>query len=235
MRGQYRKGITMKPAICVLTVIVIGAVEGCGPGIKSITPTGKKPLESVIVEGTAANGGLEGLDHAVVCVDGGPVGTPLFSYPKPEVFIPVRRADGRTTGDKVEISATNASGKGNEFKYAAALVPVNAPPVTVDQITPPAHPQFSNEITVTIFGNGIFPGARNTNLHSPHAGPPEVQAVPANGGDHINAVRVIMLTNNTIQAFFPDTMPRGFYRVFIRNDERFGGVSGVSTVMFEWK
>ena len=104
----------------------------CGPTIKTITPTGKKPLDSVLIEGTESDGCLKSRDHACIIVDGGIVGTPMFSYPKPEVFVPVRRADGHTTTGKVEISARNADGSGNTVEYAAATVPVNAPPVSID-------------------------------------------------------------------------------------------------------
>jgi hypothetical protein len=208
---------------------------GCGPTIKTITPTGKKPLDSVLVEGTEADGSLKSLDHASIIVDGGPVGSPLFSYPKPEVFIPVRRADGNSTTGKVAVSAQNAAGIGNVVDYAAATVPVNAPPVSIDVITPPTHMQFSNEITVTIFGNGFFPGARNAGLRNPHAGPPEVQATPVGGGTNVTATKVVILTSNTIQAFFPDTLPRGFYQIYLKNDDRYGGVSGTSSVTFEHK
>lgn len=216
----------------VLSTIV---TTGCGPTIKTITPTGKQPLESVLIEGTGPGGRLEGLDHAYMKVDGGPVGSPMFSYPKPEVFIPVRREDGRTTTGTVEVSAHNAAGAGNVVAYSAANVPVNAPTVSIDVITPPIRLQFSNEITMTIIGGGIFPGARNVSLSNPHAGPPEVQAVPTAGGANVTASKVICLTANSIQVFFPDTLPRGSYRMYLKNDDRFGGASGTSEVTFEWK
>lgn len=209
-------------------------VTGCGPSIKTITPTGKQPLESVLVEGEGARGGLKGLDHALITVDGGPVGTPLFAYPRPEVFIPVRRVDGRSTTGTVEVSARNASGVGNVVAYTTNNVPVNAPTVSIDVITPPTRLQFSNEITMTILGGGIFPGARNSGIDHPHAGPPEVQAVPADGGPNVSAVTSICLTANSIQVFFADTMPHGTYRIYLKNDERFGGASVTSDVTFNW-
>ncbi|OQY98293.1 MAG: hypothetical protein B6D36_17760 [Planctomycetes bacterium UTPLA1] len=218
------------PAIAILAL-----AAGCGPTIKTITPTGKQPLESVLIEGDGARGALKGLDHAAINVDGGPVGTPLFSYPRPEVFIPVRRGDGRTTTGTVEVSAQNAAGVGNVVAYSAANVPVNAPTVSIDVITPPVRLQFANEITMTIVGGGIFPGARNADLERPHAGPPEVQAVPADGGANVSAVKAICLTANSIQVFFADTLPHGTYRIYLKNDERYGGASGTSDVMFEWK
>ena len=221
----------------ILWTLVVGLpfLYGCGPTIKTITPTAKRPLESVLIEGTRLGGGLEGLDHAVIWVDGGPVGSPLFSYPKPEVFIPVRRADGHTTGAKLEFVAENNAGKGNTFEYTSANVPVNAPEITVAAITPPSHLVFYNEITVTVFGNGVFPGAVNAGLGHPHAGPPDVQAVPVIGGANIPALRVTSLTNSSFQVFFPDTMPRGIYRIYVKNDERYGGISATSGATFEWK
>lgn len=219
----------------LISLLPLAISASCGPTIKTITPTGKKPLESVLVEGTQKNGGLEGLDHASISVDGGPVGSPLFSYPRPEVFIPVRRMDGKTTTGTVEISARNAAGVGNVVAYSAANVPVNAPAVSIDVITPPTRLQFSNEITMTIIGGGIFPGARNAGLEHPHAGPPEVQAVPGGGGANVTASKVLCLTANSIQVFFPDTLPHGRYQIYLKNDDRFGGVSGTSDVMFEWK
>jgi len=216
-------------------LLLLVSVVGCGPTIKTITPTGKQPLESVLIEGTGQRGGLEGLDHAVISVDGGLVGTPLFSYPKPEVFIPVRRGDGKTTTGTVEVSAMNAAGVGNVVAYSAANVPVNAPEVSIDVITPPTRLQFSNEITMTVIGGGIFPGARNAGLGQPHAGPPEVQAVPVSGGTNVSASQVICLTATSIQVFFPDTLPHGHYRIYLKNDDRYGGASGTSEVTFEWK
>ncbi len=221
--------------ILLITLLPLVSTAGCGPTIKTITPTGKQPLESVLVEGTGPGGGLEGLDHAAITVDGGPVGTPQFSYPRPEVFIPVRRGDGRTTTGTVEVSAQNAAGVGNVVAYSAANVPVNAPAVSIDVISPPSRLQFSNEITMTILGGGIFPGARNAGLGRPHAGPPEVQAVPVGGGTNVSAAKVICLTANSIQVFFPDTLPHGSYKIYLKNDDRYGGASGTSDVMFEWK
>jgi hypothetical protein len=113
-------------------------------------------------------------------------------------------------------------------------VPVNAPVVSIDSITAPTRLQFSNEITMTILGGGIFPGARNAGLAHPHAGPPEVQAVPMDGGANVSAARVICLTANSIQVFFPDSLPHGSYKIYLKNDERYGGASGTSDVMFEW-
>lgn len=231
--GRLNTHTTITTAL--MTLLPLALTAGCGPTIKTITPTGKMPLESVLVEGTKPGGGLDGLDHAAISVDGGPVGTPQFSYPRPEVFIPVRRVDGKTTTGTVEISARNAAGVGNVVAYAAANVPVNAPAVSIDAISPPTRLQFSNEITMTILGGGIFPGARNASLDHPHAGPPEVQAVPVGGGANVTSSKVICLTANSIQVFFPDTLPHGNYKIYLKNDDRFGGVSGTSTVMFEWK
>lgn len=231
MRWKPPRPITKwAPAIAILV-----SAAGCGPTIKTVTPTGKQPLESVLIEGDGERGGVKGLDHATITVDGGTVGTPLFSYPRPEVFIPVRRGDGRTTTGTVEVSARNAAGVGNVVAYTAANVPVNAPTVSIDVITPPTRLQFSNEITMTIVGGGIFPGARNSGLDRPHAGPPEVQAVPADGGANVSAVKSICLTANSIQVFFADTLPRGTYRIYLKNDDRYGGASGTSDVMFKWK
>jgi len=221
--------------VVLMTLLPLVSTVGCGPTIKTITPTGKQPLESVLVEGTGPGGRLEGLDHAYMKVDGGPVGSPMFSYPRPEVFIPVRRGDGRTTTGTIEVSAHNAAGAGNVVAYSAANVPVNAPMVSIDVITPPIRLQFSNEITMTIIGGGIFPGARNASLDNPHAGPPEVQAVPVGGGTSVSAANVICLTANSIQVFFPDTLPRGSYKIYLKNDDRYGGASGTSEVIFEWK
>jgi hypothetical protein len=216
-------------------VMAVGLACGCGPTIKTITPTGKKALESVLIEGTAPTGGLEGLDHAVVMVDGGPVGSPMFTYPKPEIFIPVAKASGKETGAKVEFMARNAAGDGNVFTYTSANVPVNAPAVNIVQITQPFRMAFTNELTLTVFGDGIFPGARNAGLGSPHAGPPVVQAVPVAGGPNVTATKAVMMTDNSIQVFFPDTLPRGVYQIYLKNDDRYGGVSGTSKITFEWK
>ncbi|MBN2561955.1 MAG: hypothetical protein JXQ75_13605 [Phycisphaerae bacterium] len=216
------RNIWAMSAICLLYV------SACGPTIRTITPTGKQPLESVVVEG-------EGLDHATIFVDGGPVGAPLFSYPKPEVFIPVQRKDGVTTTATVQMSAQNEGGAGNVVMYSALDVPVNAPAVSIDAILPPTRMQFSNLITITVFGGGIFPGARNAGVGRPHAGPPDVQAVPVAGGPNVPATDVVCLTENSIQVFFPASLPRGLYKLYVKNDDRYGGVSGTSAVTFEWK
>ncbi|HVP13279.1 MAG TPA: hypothetical protein VMV94_19050 [Phycisphaerae bacterium] len=225
----------MKRPIGLVVVSTVCFACGCGPTIKTITPTGKKMLESVLIEGTGPNGALEGLDHAVVLVDGGPVGSPLFTYPKSEIFIPVARANGQTTGAKVQFMARNSAGDGNMFEYSSANVPVNAPAVSIDQITQPFRMAFSNEITMTVFGDGMFPGAGNAGLGSPHAGPPVVQAVPVSGGVAVTATKAVFMTDNSIQVFFPDTLPRGVYQIYLKNDPRYGGVSGTSQVTFEWK
>lgn len=220
----------------MLAVGCCGAwIAACTPNIKTVAPTQQKPLESVMVEGTTRDGGLQGPDHAVILVDDGPVGTPLFSYPRPQVFIPTQRLDGQATRDTVRIKGRNAAGVGNTFMYSVANVPSHPPQVTVDEITPPSRVRFSNEIAITVSGNGIFPGATNASLDHPHAGPPIVEAVPMDGGNRIAAVRVVSLTDNSIQAFFPDSMPHGSYRVYVKNDDRYGGVSGTSRVTFEWR
>jgi hypothetical protein len=216
-------------------VVAVCFTCGCGPTIKTITPTGKKPLESVLIEGTSPTGTLESPDHALVIVDGGPVGSPMFTYAKPEIFIPVSRADGQKTGDKIEFMARNAAGDGNKFVYSAANVPVNAPAVSIDQITQPFRTAFANEITMTLFGNGMFPGTRNAGLGSPHAGPATVQAVPVGGGVNVSATNVLFLSDNSIQVFFADTLPRGVYQIYLKNDDRYGGMSGTSKITFEWK
>lgn len=225
----------MNQRIGIILTIAGGWLAGCGPTIKTITPTNKKPLESVLVEGDGKAGSLKSREHAVIYVDGGAVGTPLFSYPKPEVFLPVGKTDGRATTGEVEIYAKNEDGQGNTVKYSAAPIPVNAPPVSIDVITPPCEMQFTNEITVTVFGNGIFPGTRNANLDHPHAGPSVVQAVPVSGGTNTTATKVYLLTPNSIQVFFPDTLPRGLYQIYVKNDDRYGGASATSTISFEWK
>ncbi len=225
----------MKTRLGILLLMAGGWFAGCGPAIKTITPTNKKPLDSVLVEGDGKGGSLKSREHAVIYVDDGAVGTPLFSYPKPEVFIPASRPDGKATAEKVEIFARNQDGKGNTVQYPAQSAHVNAPPVSVDAITPPAKLQFTNEIAVTVFGNGIFPGTHDANLDHPHAGPTVVQAVPVAGGANTTATKVYLLTPNSLQVFFADTLPRGLYRIYVKNDDRFGGMSATSTVTFEWK
>lgn len=215
----------VRNTLLVIMVCLVGGVS-CAPTIDGVSTSSTSERAQVLqVMG-------ENLLLASFELDGRPIGAlPGTSDMIRQVVIPIKGSttqfpDGSTHALRAKLGSTVSNLPHTLTISGGPQPPPTTPVVNIVDVERPG-----DFVVVSTTGNHIYPGTFVTPL-TPFPGPLRIDGVPppASGHPVVRAKFSVYPVFNTVQAYFDDDdlVPAVEYRLRIRNDDDYGGLTGIS-------